>query len=108
VSPNASSPSATGPAGSLFEAQVGAHYLLSLLIDSEPSGLPATRVDRVAMQRAAEGNPLDDVIVFAHDSQGSPAILEIQVKRSITFAPADPIFRSVVDQVAAALASRSF
>jgi hypothetical protein len=102
VSANASSPASTGPAGSLFEVQVGAHYLLSLLTDAEPRGLPATQMDRVAMQRAAEGNPLDDVIVFAHDLKGSPAILEIQVKRSITFAPADPIFRSVVDQVAEA------
>ena len=35
---NASSPASSGPAGSHFEAQVGAHYLLSLLIGAEPRG----------------------------------------------------------------------
>jgi hypothetical protein len=53
----------------------------------------------VAFQRAAEGNPLDDVIVFAHDAQGKPATLEIQVKRGLTFAPGDRIFRDVVGQI---------
>jgi hypothetical protein len=37
--------------------------------------------------------------VQAHDAQGNPAVLEIQVKRSITFAPGDPVFRAVVDQI---------
>jgi hypothetical protein len=40
--------------------------------------------------------------VHAHDEQGNPAVLEVQVKRSITFAPSDPIFRSVVGQIAKA------
>lgn len=96
---NATSPAASGPAGSHFEGQIGAHYLLSMLTGTEPRGLPGTTIDRVEFQRAAEGRPLDDVIVYAHDEQGDPAVLEIQVKRSITFAPADSIFRSVVDQI---------
>ncbi|GFO56969.1 hypothetical protein GMSM_39760 [Geomonas sp. Red276] len=58
----ASSPAASGPAGSPFEAQVGAHYLLAMLIGSEPLGLPGTIIDRVEFPRAAEGRPLDDVI----------------------------------------------
>ena len=52
------------------------------------------------LQRAAEGHPLDDVIVDAHDAQGNSAVLEVQVKRDISFAPSDPIFRSVVGQIA--------
>lgn len=38
---SAASPAATGPAGSHFEGQVGASYLLCMLADSEPRGMPA-------------------------------------------------------------------
>jgi hypothetical protein len=93
------SPASSGPAGSLFEGQVGAFFLLSLLVRGEPRGLPGTAIDRVEFQRAPEGRPLDDVIVHAHDAQGTPAVLEVQVKKGITFAPSDPIFRSVVGQI---------
>lgn len=96
------SPASSGPAGSHFEGQVGAYYLLSMLTGSEPHGLPGTTIDRIELQRAAEGRPLDDVIVHAHGACSDPAVLEIQVKRSITFAPADPIFRGVVAQIAVA------
>jgi hypothetical protein len=99
---NATSPASSGPAGSLFEGQVGAHYLLSLLTGAEPRGLPGTTIDSVKLQRAPEGYPLDDVVVLAHDSRGGSAVLEIQVKRSITFTPRDPVFRAVVTQIAQA------
>ena len=96
---NATSPASSGPAGSHFEGQVGAHYLLSMLTGSEPRGLPGTVIDRIELQRAAEGRPLDDVIIHAHDARGNPAVLEIQVKRSITFAPGDSIFQAIVGQI---------
>jgi len=99
---NGTSPASSGPAGSHFEGQVGAFYLLSLLVGAEARGLPGTTIDRVEFQRAAEGRPLDDVIVHAHDAQGKAAVLEVQVKRGITFAPTDPIFGSVVGQIAKA------
>lgn len=95
-----SSPSSTGPAGSHFEGQVGAHYLLSLLANAEPRGLPGTSIDRVELQRAGEGRALDDVVVHARDSLGRPGVLEVQVKREITFAPGDLVFRDVVSQIA--------
>jgi len=96
------SPAASGPAGSHFEAQIGAHYLLTMLVGAEPRGLPGTTIDRVEFQRAAEGRPLDDVIVHAHDVLGRPGVLEVQVKRALTFAPADPVFCEVVGQIAKA------
>jgi hypothetical protein len=96
---NAISPASSGPAGSHFEGQVGACYLLSMLTGTEPRGLPGTVIDRIELQRAAEGRSLDDVIVHARDARANPAVLEIQVKRSITFAPKDPIFREVVGQI---------
>src|SRR5438552_1305707 len=94
------SPASSGPAGSLFEAQVGGYYLLTLLVGAEPRGLPGTVLDKMEFQRAGEGRFLDDVILQAHDRQGKSAILEIQVKRGVTFSPRDPIFRSVVEQIA--------
>ncbi len=102
------SPTSTGPAGAHFEGQVGASYLLSLLVGAEPRGLSATTIDRVKLQRGAEGHPLDDVIVEAHDAQGNAALLEVQVKRSISFAPSDPVFRDVVGQIAKVAAKPEF
>ena len=64
---DATNPAASGPAGGHFEGQVGASYLLSMLVGAEARGLPGAIIDRVAFQRAAEGHPLDDVIVYAHD-----------------------------------------
>jgi hypothetical protein len=102
------SPTSTGPAGGHFEGQVGASYLLSFLVGAEPRGLSGTTIDRVKLQRGAEGHPLDDIIVEAHDAQGNAALLEIQVKRSITFAPSDPVFRDVVGQIAKVPAKPEF
>src|SRR5262245_47111720 len=95
----ASSPASSGPAGSLFEGQVGAWYRLAMHVGAEPRGFPGTIIDRVEFQGAAEGHPLDDVIVRAHDSFGHAAILEIQVKRGVTFAPSDDVFREVMGQI---------
>jgi len=96
------SPASSGPAGAHFEAQVGASYLLALLTGAEPRGLPGMVIDRIELQRASEGRPLDDVIVHAHDASGSTGVLEIQVKREIRFSPGDDVFRDVVRQIAAA------
>lgn len=60
---NTTSPASSGPAGSHFEGQVGAHYLLSMVTGTDPRGLPGTTIDRIKLQRTAEGRPLDDVIV---------------------------------------------
>jgi len=108
VTDKATSPASSGPAGSLFEGQVGAHYLLSMLVGAEPRGLPGTVIERIELQRAHEGHPLDDVTVHAHDIRGDPAVLEIQVKRRLTFAPSDPEFRSVVGQIAKAATRPDF
>lgn len=91
---------ASGPAGTHFEAQVGASYLLAMLAGAPARGLPGATIDRVALQQANAGRPLDDVVIHAHDNvSGKPAVLEVQVKRSITFAAADPVFRKVVGQI---------
>lgn len=91
---------ASGPAGTHFEGQVAASYLLAMLSGAPPRGLPGTTIDRIALQQANAGRPLDDVIVHAHDSvSGKTAVLEVQVKRSVTFVTSDPVFRKVVGQI---------
>src|SRR5579872_5531898 len=111
ISPNqepvAASPAATGPAGPLFEGQVGAYYLLSMLAGGEPRGLPGAAVTRIEFQRASD-RPLDDVIVHATDAQGKPAVLEVQVKRTIDFTASDAVFRALVAQVAKAASKPEF
>jgi hypothetical protein len=79
-----------------------------MLVGAEPRGLPGAIIDRVEFQRAAEGRPLDDVIVRAHDTLGRPGVLEVQVTRTLTFAPEDPIFREVVGQIAKAIQREDF
>ena len=104
----ATNPASSGPAGTHFEGQVAANYLLSMLVGAEPRGLPGATFDRVQLQRGADGFPLDDVIVHAHSANGSAAILEVQVKRSITFAPTDPVFQKVVAQIARSSECKGF
>jgi len=72
---------------------------LSLLVGGEPRGLRGTTLEKVACQRAGEGRFLDDVILHAIDADGHAAALEIQVKRGVSFAPSDPLFRSIVGQI---------
>src|SRR3954454_5821288 len=103
--PTGVSPSSAGPAGALFEGQVGAHYLLTMLAEADPRGLPGVSIERLELQRAGEGHPLDDVIVRGTVKTGEPAVLEVQVKRTITFSPGDPVFKDVVGQLARAYRS---
>jgi energy-coupling factor transporter ATP-binding protein EcfA2 len=101
------SPAASGPAGPLFEGQVGAYYLLSMLAGGEPRGLPGAAFSHIEFQRASD-RPLDDVIVHATNGQGGHAVLEIQVKRTIDFTASDIVFRALVEQVAKTAAKPEF
>ena len=96
------SPAATGPGGAHFEAKVGAFYLLAMLLDAEPRGLPGARIEKIQFQGAGDGFPLDDVIVHATSFVGDAAVLEIQAKHKITFSPSDPVFEKVAGQIAEA------
>ena len=99
TSPQVAPPAATGNAGPQFEGKVGAFYLLSLLIGGEPRGLPGATIRTVEFQQRGSGPPLDDVIVQAANGDGSPATLEIQAKRTLTFTATDTEFTDVVAQM---------
>ncbi|WP_156359684.1 hypothetical protein [Sphingomonas sp. Leaf28] len=82
---------------------MAAHYLLAMLIGADARGAAGARIDRVGLQRAAAGFPLDDVIVHGRNAAGADVTLEIQVKRTVTFAPGDSVFADVVRQIASAI-----
>ena len=100
---SATSPAATGPGGAHFEAKVGAFYLLAMLLDAEPRGLPGAHIDRIQFQGAGDGFPLDDVIVHATSLAGDASVLEIQAKHKIAFSPGDTVFQKVAGQIIDAL-----
>jgi hypothetical protein len=106
--PLATSPAAAGPAGPNFEGKIGAYFLLGLLAQSAPVALAGTTIVKVAFQRASEGFPLDDTIAHAEHADGKAATLQIQAKRTITFAPQDTVFKDVVAQVAKAIQEPGF
>ncbi|HDS0923447.1 TPA: ATP-binding protein [Stenotrophomonas maltophilia] len=98
VSPE-SSPAARGGAGSYIEGELGAFYLLALLADIEPRGLPGARIQRVRYQGVDQGFSLDDLVIHGTSHAGE-MLLEIQSKRTISFAPKDTVFEEVCRQVA--------
>jgi hypothetical protein len=93
-----SSPAARGGAGVYIEGELGAFYLLAMLACSEPRGLPNTRIERVRFQGADLGYALDDLIVHGNTPAGEN-LLEIQSKRTISFAPNDSVFQEVCAQI---------
>jgi hypothetical protein len=94
-----SSPAARGGAGSYIEGELGAFYLLALLADIEPRGLPGARIQRVRYQGVDQGFSLDDLVIHGTSHAGE-MLLEIQSKRTISFAPKDTVFEEVCRQVA--------
>lgn len=96
-----------GPSGGQLEAKIGAFYLLAMLAEVEPRGLPGAVATRIKFQRGYEGHALDDIIVEAVDAAAGSVALEIQAKRTLDFTPSDEAFRKVVRQVVASVASGS-
>ncbi|MER8569273.1 hypothetical protein NKH85_26455 [Mesorhizobium sp. M0924] len=94
-----SSPVGRGGAGTYIEGELGAYYLLQMLAGSEARGLPDARIERVQFQGVDEGYALDDLIVHGASGKGD-SLLEIQSKRTISFAPKDSVFQSVCGQIA--------
>jgi hypothetical protein len=80
-----------------------------MLAHSEPRGLPGTIIDRIELQRADDGFPLDDVILHAHENTtGRAATLQIQVKRTLAFSRGNAVFQKVVGQIAKAIKEPDF
>src|SRR5438067_2335134 len=96
----ASSPSSTGPSGSHFEGQVGASYLLSMLVGAEPRGRPGTTINKIALQRAPEDDEAVwlllrrmHILVFDFTATGS-ASEELARERTARALHADDVGRA--------------
>ncbi len=96
---SSSSPAGRGGAGVYIEGELGAFYLLAMLADTEPRGLPGACLNSVAYQGADRGFPLDDLILHGTTNAGE-MVLQVQSKRTITFAAQDTAFREVCRQIA--------
>ncbi|MGV8931960.1 MAG: hypothetical protein ACOH1R_07620 [Luteimonas sp.] len=94
-----SSPAARGGAGAYIEGELGAFYLAALLAGNEPLGLPGAIIQRVRYQGVDQGFALDDLVIYGSSRSGE-MLLEIQSKRTISFAPKDVVFKEVCGQVA--------
>lgn len=94
-----SSPASRGGAGVYIEGELGAFYFLAMLAGTEARGMPGARISLVRFQGVDQGYALDDLVLEGVGAAGA-ALLEIQSKREITFAPRDSTFQEVAGQIA--------
>ena len=102
------SPDSTGGGGTHFEARVVAYYFAATLAEAPARALPGLHATQVLTQRAAFGEPLDDVIVTGTFEDGRPTKLSLQVKSSLTFTENDEEWVSVLAQAWATFTSGVF
>ncbi len=96
---NPGAPAARGGAGTYIEGELGAYYMLAMLAGNEARGAPGSTISRIQFQAADSGFALDDLVLHCSSSDG-PLMLEIQSKRTITFASKDVVFLAVCQQIA--------
>lgn len=94
-----SNPASRSAAGAYIEGELGAFYMLTMLAGIDARGMPGARIARVRFQGVEHGFELDDIIIEGVSPVGD-TLLEIQSKRTITFAPKDPLFREIAGQIA--------
>ncbi len=102
------SPDSTGGGGIHFEARVVAYYLTATLAEASARAVPGLHVTQVLTQRAAFGEPLDDVIVNGILENGRPTKLSLQVKSALTFTENDEEWVAVLGQAWATFTSDTF
>lgn len=102
------SPDSTGGGGTHFESRVVAYYLAATLAEAPARAVPGLHVTHVLTQRAAFGEPLDDVIVNGILEDGRPTKLSLQVKSTLTFTENDPEWMTVLGQAWATFMSATF
>lgn len=83
------SPFATGGGGTQLEARVVAAFLTAAFAEAPSRGLPGGYVETVLTQRAAFGQPLDDLVITARMSDGGIGTLHLQVKNELSFTEKD-------------------
>jgi len=88
----------TGGTGFHFEELVAATYMGALIAETSAQALGDRIVQRVALQQASFGEPLDDLIVDAQSDDGETSRCSLQVKRSLTVSSAktNSDFREII------------
>lgn len=98
----------TGGEGFTYEDTIVAYYLTALLDGGNAAGITG-QLTRVAVQQAAVGEPLDDLIVDA-EVQSEPRRLSLQIKRDVTISAAESNedFREIIAQCVATRRKSNF
>jgi hypothetical protein len=104
--PTAVSPFSTGGGGVRFELLVAVHYLIALLRQEVPRGVPDGVVQEVRLQQRNQNCPVDDIVVACRSS-ASTSSLYLQVKHDITFGK-NQLFAEVLKQAWRQLTSKGF
>lgn len=102
------SPDSTGGGGTHFEARVIAYYLAATLAECPARALPGIYARQVTTQRAAFGEPLDDVVVMGLAQDGRTTKLSLQAKSSLTFTENDAEWVAVLTQAWATFTASAF
>lgn len=100
------SPFSTGGGGTRFELLVAVSYLIKLLRQEVPRGMPEGIVHGVHLQQRNRGNPVDDIIVDCR-APGGEKKLYLQVKHSITFSKNED-FLKVIEETWRQLSGPNF
>ncbi|MGY6707081.1 MAG: hypothetical protein ACXIVF_02040 [Rhizobiaceae bacterium] len=90
------SPYSAGGGGTHLEARIAASALAAVLCEVPFRGLPGLYASQVRTQRAAFGEPLDDLIVQGTSESGLATHLHLQVKNRLTFTENDSEWADVL------------
>jgi hypothetical protein len=82
-------PYTAGGGGTHLEARVVAAALAAVLCEATLRGLPGEFATEVRTQRAAFGDPLDDLILSGVRSDGRTTQLHLQIKNNLSFGEGD-------------------
>jgi hypothetical protein len=93
------SPYTAGGGGTHLEARVAASCLAAILCEASIRGLPGEFATCVKSQRAAFGDPLDDLIVDGTGSNGRATQLHLQITNKLTFTENDAKWVDVLKRV---------
>ncbi|HEU0120850.1 MAG TPA: hypothetical protein VFQ91_10020, partial [Bryobacteraceae bacterium] len=102
------SPYSTGGGGTHFEARVAASCLTAVLCETAVRGLPGDFAKEVQTQRAAFGDPLDDIIVKGVHQDGRETQLDLQTKSKLTFTENDEEWIATLKQAWDTFSKTSF
>ena len=82
-------PFSTGGGGGRFELQVAVYYLVRLMRQEMPRGMPDALIKEVGLQQRNRDCPVDDIVLYCETATGLKKRLFLQAKHSITFSKND-------------------